>query len=200
MIFLWSLSVRCSLGALQKFGEHCCFCSFFSHIFDPQSCSRSSLSTESWDCLPKINISQNWRDIHESQGSRESRIGYLLYSPQGQTWAHTRQPMAFPKPPFTSCHWIIFQANPSKKLWKLHLPPQHEMQSLCCPIQLVVTTPAPKNKLWKRREGKNHLSWLTWVLFLAWNRNFVTKKPPHSDSQGHNNLQNKAQWHRLKFP
>lgn len=104
-------------------------------------------------------------------------ISYLLYSPQGQMWAHTAS-HGLPKPSFTSCHWIIFQANPSKKLWKLLLPPQHEMQSLCCPIQLVVTTSAPKNKLWKK-EGREEPSELAYVsAFFGLEQEFYHQETP----------------------
>lgn len=73
---------------------------------------------------------------------------------------------------------MILQANPSKKYGnRFSYHSTRKMQSLCCPIQLVVTTLAPKNKLWKRRERRNHLSWLTWVLFLAWNRNYSQQTP-----------------------
>lgn len=167
-----------SLGALQRLGELCCICSFFSHIFDPQSCSRSSLSTESWACLPKINISKNWRDTHGCQGSREGKPGYSLHSPQGQRWTHISQPTSCPNLSFTSWHWINFQANPNKTYGNcFSYYSTRKMQSLCCPIQLVVTTLAPKNKLWERRERRSHLSWLTWVLFLAWNRNYCQQTP-----------------------
>lgn len=73
---------------------------------------------------------------------------------------------------------MILQANPSKKYGnRFSYHSTRKMQSLCCPIQLVVTTLAPKNKLWKRRERRNHLSWLTWALFLAWNRNYRQQTP-----------------------
>lgn len=83
--------------------------------------------------------------------------------------------MPFPNLSFTR---IILQANPSENYGNcFSCHSTRKMQSLCCPIQLVVTTLAPKNKLWERRERKNHLSWLTWVLFSARNRNYCQESP-----------------------
>lgn len=126
IIFSWCLSVTVLSGCpAEVWWALLHLYLLFSRFFDPQSCSRSSLSTENWagcwDCLPKINISKKWRDTHGSQGSRE-REGLVIYCKIHSGKGGRTSAKSFPNLPFTSSHRRIFQANPSKKIMEIASP------------------------------------------------------------------------------